>query len=146
MVILTTLGLLSRIQVNPICSFFFVCLFQASNTVYSPCFSASIRPHITEEREDFIRRVIEIPLDQRKCRDLITLDTLHAYCGGPMPTTEAHGLNNYSRSRKLSILSLHIFLSACLMPSLVLILICVFVEMEAAKLRAQIKAAATGKK
>ena len=62
-IILTTLGLLSKIQVYPICSFSFVCLFQASNTAYSPCFLASICPHITEEQKDFIRRVIEIPLD-----------------------------------------------------------------------------------
>ena len=34
MVILITPGLLSRIQVNPVCSFSFVCLFQNPNTVY----------------------------------------------------------------------------------------------------------------
>ncbi|KAL0009019.1 hypothetical protein SO802_010521 [Lithocarpus litseifolius] len=30
--------------------------------------------------------VLEIPFEERKCRDLITLDTLHAYCGGPKLT------------------------------------------------------------
>jgi len=63
-----------------------------------------------------------------------------------MPTAEARRHNNYSRSRKLPILSLHIFPSACLMPPLILILICIFVEIEATKLRAQIRAPATCKK
>ena len=127
-------------------AFFYVCLFQASNTIYFPCFSVSIRPHITEEQEDLIRRVTEIPLDQRKYRDHITLDTLHAYSGDPMPTSEARCLNNYFCSHKLPILSLLIFSSACLMPSLVLILICVFVEMVVAKLRVQIRTTAAHKK
>ena len=44
--------------------------------------SASVCPSITGEQEAFIQRVLEIPFEKRKCRDLITLDTLHAYCGG----------------------------------------------------------------
>ena len=63
MVILITLGLLARIQVNPVYSFSFVCLFQTPNIVYLPYFSASIHPHITEELEAFIYRVIEILLE-----------------------------------------------------------------------------------
>ena len=51
--------------------------------------SAYTRPHITDEQEEFIHRVLEIPLEERKCRDLITLDTIHLYCGGPEPSTEA---------------------------------------------------------
>uniref|UniRef100_A0A7N2MDM9 Uncharacterized protein n=1 Tax=Quercus lobata TaxID=97700 RepID=A0A7N2MDM9_QUELO len=54
----------------------------------------SVRPHIIDKQEAFIRQVIEIPLDKRKCRDLITLDTLHAYCSGPEPTPIARRLNN----------------------------------------------------
>ena len=45
-------------------------------------FSTYTRPHITDKQEEFIRRVLEIPLEERKCRDLITLDTIHLYCGG----------------------------------------------------------------
>lgn len=45
-------------------------------------FSASVRPRITNEQEAFICRVLEIPFKEQKCRDPITLDTLHAYCGG----------------------------------------------------------------
>ena len=65
-------------------------------------------PHIIEEQEDFIRRVTEIPLDQRKCRDLITLDTLHLYCGGLEPTLIACQLNAYSRRRKYPLISCHL--------------------------------------
>ena len=63
-------------------------------------FSALIRPSITGEQEDLIRRVLEIPLEERSCRDLITLDYLHAYCGGPVPTPEARRLEELSRHRE----------------------------------------------
>ena len=59
--------------------------------------SAYTRPHITDEKEEFIRRVLEIPLEERKCRDLITLDTIHLYCGVPEPSTEARRLEEFSR-------------------------------------------------
>ena len=52
-------------------------------------FSAYTHPHITDEQEEFIRRVLEIPLEERKCRDLITLDTIHLYCEGPEPSAKA---------------------------------------------------------
>ncbi|KAK9984165.1 hypothetical protein SO802_033690 [Lithocarpus litseifolius] len=56
-----------------------------------------VRPHISEEQEDFIRQVTEIPLEERKCRDLITLDTLHLYYRGLEPMLIARKLNAYSR-------------------------------------------------
>ena len=59
--------------------------------------SASIHPSITGEPEAFIQWVLEIPFEKCKCKDLITLDTLHAYCGGPVPTPAARKLNSYSR-------------------------------------------------
>ena len=59
--------------------------------------SAYTRPHITDEQEEFIRRVLEIPLEERKCRDLITLDISHLYCGGPEPSAEARKLEEFSR-------------------------------------------------
>jgi len=55
------------------------------NVVYFSLFLASIRPHIIDEQEAFIHWVLEIPFDEQRCRDLITLDTLHAYCGGLEP-------------------------------------------------------------
>ena len=52
-------------------------------------FPAQVHPHITNEQEAFINRVLEIPLEQRKWKDLVTLDILHTFCGGPelMPVT-----------------------------------------------------------
>ena len=91
---LTTLGLMSRIQVNPVCFFQFICFEFITSITF--LFPASVHPRIIEEQEDFICRVTNIPLDERKCRDLITLDTLHAYCGGLEPTLEACHLNAYS--------------------------------------------------
>ena len=79
--------------------FFFLIYSLCSNVVVFP-FSASIHPSITNEREAFVQWVLEIPFEQRKCRDLITLDTLHTYCDGPKPTPAAHRLNTYSRHRK----------------------------------------------
>ncbi|KAK9999467.1 hypothetical protein SO802_019070 [Lithocarpus litseifolius] len=56
----------------------------------------SVHPHITGEQEAFIRRVTKILLDEQRCRDLITLDTLHLYCEGPETTLVARKLNAYS--------------------------------------------------
>ena len=75
-------------------------LFRISNIVYFSCFIASVRPHITNEQKAFIHRITEIPLDKWKCWDLITLDTLYAYCGGPEPIPEARRINAYSRRRE----------------------------------------------
>ncbi|XP_065634362.1 uncharacterized protein LOC136069584 [Quercus suber] len=58
---------------------------------------AFARPSITDEQEDFIRRLLEIPIGERSCRDLITLDTLYTYCGGPEPTPEARRLEDFAR-------------------------------------------------
>ena len=65
-----------------------------------PLFSASTRPHITDEQEEFIHRVLDISFVQRKCRDLITLDTLHLYYGGLDPTPKAHRLDELCHRRK----------------------------------------------
>ena len=63
-------------------------------------FPACARPLIIDEQEAFIRRVLEVPFEQQKCRDLITLDTLHLYCGGLKPTVEAYRLDEFSRRCK----------------------------------------------
>ena len=65
-----------------------------------PLFSTSTHPHITVEQEEFIHRVLDIPFEQRKCRDLITFDTLHLYCGGTESMPEARRLDEYCRRRK----------------------------------------------
>ena len=104
-----------------------VYLFWISNVVYFSFFSTSVCPRITSEKEDFIHQVTEIPLDERKCRDLIILDTLHAYCEGPKPTPEACHLNAYSRCHKFICFShFFIFPSACLRSSLIpIFMICI---------------------
>ena len=51
-------------------------------TLSFSCFSASIRLNIIDEQEDFLRKVWAIPLEERKWKDLVTFDTLHAFCGG----------------------------------------------------------------
>ncbi|KAK9999677.1 hypothetical protein SO802_019280 [Lithocarpus litseifolius] len=75
------------------------------------------RPVVSKEQKAFILKVTEIPLEERKCGNLITPDALHTYCGGPEPTEEARCLDSLSRQ-----------------------------QMESAKLRAQIRAAAARKK
>ena len=74
--------------------------FDASNSVHFFLILASAHPHISDEQEEFIQRVLEIPLEQRKCRDLITLDTIHLYCGGLELTLEARKLGKYFCRRK----------------------------------------------
>ena len=75
---------------------FFVSLATLLTIFFLSFFLAYTRPHITDEQEEFIRRVLEIPLEERKCRDLITLDTIHLYYGGPEPSTEAWRLEEFS--------------------------------------------------
>ena len=84
LMVLIILGVLSRIQVQHRLHFhFFLYLFiQVFNAVCFLFSSASVHPCISDQQEAFICRVLEIPFDEQKCRDLITLDTLHAYCGG----------------------------------------------------------------
>ena len=89
MVILTTLGLLSGIQVNLVNHVPFIFEVMLLTFFFFFFFSTHTRPHIIDEQEEFIHRVLEIPLEERKCRDLITLDTIHLYCGGPEPSAEA---------------------------------------------------------
>ena len=46
---------------------FFIHLFQVFSIVYFSHFSASVRPHIIDEQEAFIRQVTKIPLDEQRC-------------------------------------------------------------------------------
>ena len=66
------------------------------NIVFFSLFIASVHLQITDEQEAFICRVQKIPLGQRKWKDLVTLDTLHTYCGGPELSPITRGLNTYS--------------------------------------------------
>ena len=97
---LTILKPLSGIQVNPVNHVPFVFEVTLLTLFLFFFFSAHSRPHITDEQEEFIRRVLEIPLEERKCRDLITLDSIHLYCEGPEPSAEARKLDEFSCQRE----------------------------------------------
>ena len=63
-------------------------------------FSAQVHLEITNEHENFFKRFWAIPLEERKWKDLVTLNTLYAYCGGPEPTPEAQWLHASSYHHK----------------------------------------------
>lgn len=75
-------------------SLFLFCFAYLLNLIPFVSFSsASVCLSITDEQEAFIRRVLDIPFDEKRCKNLIMLDTLHAYCSGPVLTPKAHRLN-----------------------------------------------------
>ena len=109
--------------------------------------SASVRPSITGEQEAFVQQVLEIPFEKHKCRDLITLDTLHAYCGGLVPTPAARKLNSYSCRCEYLLFTPVILFLLLFRHLLTYIHHLIYVEMEAARLRAQVRTStAQGKK
>ena len=99
------MGLRQRIRLNTsknqvkYVSYPFICFILTFLTLFF-LIAATARPSITDEQLGFIQWILEIPLDQRKCRDLINLDTLHLYYGGPDSSPEAQKLGEYSRRRK----------------------------------------------
>ena len=100
MAILTIHELSSKNQVKNV-SYPFTCFILTFLTlVFFFLIVATACPNITDEQQGFIQRILEIPLDQGKCRDLINLNTLHLYYGGPDPSPEARKLGEYSRRRK----------------------------------------------
>ena len=82
--------------------------------------------------------MLEIPFDERKCRDLITLDTLHAYYGGPVPTPAARKLNTYSRRCKFLFLSFFLYV-VLIFFYLSNVHFLPFAEMEAVRQRALVR-------
>ena len=100
MVILTIHRLSSENQVETASYPFVLFYSDVFNTVFFFLIATSVRLSIIDEQVGFIQRVLEIPLDQRKCRDLINLDTLYMYCESPESLSEARKLGEYSRRRK----------------------------------------------
>ena len=96
--ILTTLGLLSGTQVDLVN--YVPSVFEVTLLTLAFSFSAHTHPHITNEQEEFIHRILEIPLEDRKCRNLIILDTIHLYSGSPEPSAEARTLEEFARRRE----------------------------------------------
>ena len=84
-----TWGIVKDLGLVPSTLLSFIHLFAKYLTLsVSFFFSTSICPQITDEQEAFIRRVLEIPFGERKWKDLVTLDTSHTYCDGPIPTLQ----------------------------------------------------------
>ena len=105
--------------------------------------SASVRPSITGEQEAFVQQVLEIPFEKHKCKDLVTLDTLHVYCGGSVPTPAAHKLNSYSCRHEYLLftpVALFLFFFSLFRHLLTYIHHLIYVEIEAVRLRAQVRA------
>ena len=96
--ILTTLGLLLGTQVDPVN--YVPSVFKVTLLTLAFSFSAHTRPHITDEQEEFIHQILEILLEDHKCRDLITLDTIHLYCESPELSAEARRLKEFARRRE----------------------------------------------
>lgn len=44
---------------------------------------------ISEEEEDFLQCILAIPFGERSWKKLVTLNSLHAFCGGLVPMDEA---------------------------------------------------------
>lgn len=66
------------------------------------CFSASVLRDITDEQASFLRKFWDIPFEEKKWKDLVTLVTFHAFYGGPEPTLVAQRLHATSRHHKFS--------------------------------------------
>ena len=65
-----------------------VCTFYLTNAIFL-FVSATVCPTILFEQEAFLERVFKIPLEERSLKKLVNMDTLHAFCGGPIPFEEA---------------------------------------------------------
>ena len=57
---------------------------------------------ILPKQQAFLERVFEIPFKERSWKRLVTLDTFHAFSGGPIPSKKARQLDRISRVRKYS--------------------------------------------
>ena len=104
-------------------------------------FSAEVCPEITNEQENFFKRFWAIPLEERKWKDLVTLNTLYAYCGGLEPTPEAQWLHASSCHRKSLCPSTSAFT-----PSTHITHLIAFSEMDIGRQRALVRKVATARK
>ena len=110
-------------------------------TFCSFCFSTQVHPKITNEHENFVKRVWAIPLEERKWKDLVTFDTLYAFCGGPEPTPEARQLHASSRHCKSLCLSTFVFTLSVHITHLI-----AFLEMDIGRQRVLVRKAAAAHK
>ena len=59
---------------------------------------------ISEEEEDFLQQILAIPIGERSWKKLVTLNTLHAFCGQPILMDEAKILDSQSHLRKFIVI------------------------------------------
>ena len=62
-------------------------------------------------------------LRPKEVKDLVTLDTINAFCGGPVPTPKAHRLQAYTHRRKFLLLAYPSSISI-LVLTLVIVFLC----------------------
>ena len=65
------------------------CFFHLTHVIFLLLVLAIVHPMILPEQENFLEMVLAIPFAERSWKRLVTLDTLHAFCGGPIPSEEA---------------------------------------------------------
>ena len=57
---------------------------------------------ISEEEEDFLQCILAIPFGERSWKKLVTLNSLHAFCGGLVPMDEVGRLDTQTHLCKFS--------------------------------------------
>lgn len=82
-----------------------------------------------------------IPLEERKWKDLVTLGTIHVFCGGPKPTPTARRLHASSHHRKFLCLFTSVVISSVLITHLI-----AFLEMDMGRQRALVRKVAVAHK
>ena len=104
-------------------------------------FLAQVRPEITDEQKNFLKRVWVIHLEERKWKDLVTLDTLYAFCGGLELTPTARRLHASSCHHKSLCLSIAVFT-----PSVRITHLIAFSKMDIGKQKALVRKATAARK
>lgn len=97
---------------------------------------------ISEEQEDFLQHILTIPLEEGSWKNLVTLDSLHAFCGGLIMTYKARHLDGQSRLHKF-FFPCQLILFVCIGIRFVSLLTCGASKMELGKKKAlEVKKAA----
>ena len=105
------------------------------------CFLAQVHPEITDKQTNFLKRVWAILLEERKWKDLVTLDTLYAFCGGLEPTPTARRLHASSCHHKFLCPSIAVFT-----PSVRITHLIAFSEMDIGRQKALVRKAVAARK
>jgi len=104
-------------------------------------FLAQVRCEVTNEQENFLKRILAIPLEERKWKDLVTLDTLYTFCGGLELTLKVRRLHASSYHCKSLCSSTFIFT-----PFVHITRLITFSEMDIGRQRVLVRKAAATRK